>query len=396
MSRAVLNCGFIPLVDCAPLVAAREMGFAEEELLDLRLHRQPSWSTIRDQLTFGQLDAAHMLAPMPVAMSMGLGGVPTRIDVLSVLSVNGNVIGVSRELSERMRRVGSTPDFLSATAVGRALISAIDGRLRVGVPFPFSMHAELLYYWLGALGLQAPADLDVRTVPPPQMADAISSGEIDAFCVGEPWGSIAVEQGVADLVLPGCAIWQFAPEKVLAVRHDWAEESPETLNSLMRAIWRAGRWLSDPANRMMISELLARPDYVDVSPEVIDRALTGRLRVSADGSEQLVPRFLEFFTGAATFPWRSQAEWIAERWANRAGLDREEALANGRASFRSDLYRNCLGPIGADLPGASDKVEGALESRTPVASFTGEMSLGPDIFFDRLIFEPSSKDFQKS
>ncbi|MEM6932776.1 MAG: CmpA/NrtA family ABC transporter substrate-binding protein [Pseudomonadota bacterium] len=388
MSRTVLDCGYIPLVDCAPLVVAREMGFADEELLDLRLHPQPSWSAIRDKLTFGKLHAAHMLSPMPVAMSMGLGGVPTRIDVLSVLSVNGNVLGVSRSLAERMRRVGSAPDFLSATAVGRALIASTDGRLRVGVPFPFSMHAELLYYWLGALGLQAPGELDVRTVPPPQMSKALADGDIDAFCVGEPWGSMAVEAGVADLILPGCAIWQFAPEKVLAVRHEWAEETPDIVMRLMRAVWRAARWLGEPEHKETASEMLARRGYVDVSPEIIDRALSGRIRVSVDGTERHVPRFVEFFDGAATFPWRSQAEWIADRWAARTGIDRSDALRRGRGCFRSDLYRTCLGPVGADLPGASDKVEGALETRTTVASSAGEMCLGPDTFFDRLIYEP--------
>ncbi|MEM8699817.1 MAG: CmpA/NrtA family ABC transporter substrate-binding protein [Pseudomonadota bacterium] len=388
MSRIALDCGFLPLVDCAPLAVAREMGFAEEELLELRLHPQPSWSAIRDKLAFGELQAAQMLAPMPVAMSMGLGGVPMRIDALSVLSVNGDVIGVSRPLSARMREIGGAGDFTSALAVGRSLITAMEGPLRVGVPFPFSMHAELLYYWLGALGLQAPADLDMRTVPPPRMAEAVSKGEIDAFCVGEPWGSTAVEAGAADLILPGSAIWQFAPEKVLATRHDWAEAHPEPVSRLMRALWRAARWLDNPDNRMTASEILARPAYVDVAAEIIERALYGRLKVSASGEERRVSRFVEFYGSAATFPWRSQAAWIAARWAARTGIDRAEALELGRASFRTDLYRQALGPIGADLPNASEKLEGALNQPTAVTSSRGEMFLGPDQFFDRLIFEP--------
>ncbi|MEL6476887.1 MAG: CmpA/NrtA family ABC transporter substrate-binding protein [Pseudomonadota bacterium] len=391
MSARGLDCAFIPLIDCAPLAVAREMGFAEEELIDLRLHRQPSWSAVRDRLAFGEVAAAHMLAPMPVAMSMGLGGVPTRIDALSILSVNGDVIGVSRALAAKMRSVGGEGDFLSAVAVGRSLITAAEGKLRVGVPFPFSMHAELLYYWLGALGLQAPNDLDVRTVPPPHMAQAISAGEIDAFCVGEPWGSMAVEAGVADLILPGSAIWQFAPEKVLAVRHDWAEENPDLVTSLMRAVWRAARWLGDPENRMTASEMLAGPAYVDVSAEIIERALHGRLKISAQGTERQVPGFVEFYAKAATFPWRSQAAWIATRWAARTGIDRAEAAAQGRACYRTDLYRQALGPIGADLPNASEKLEGALDQPTAVASSRGEMFLGPDRFFDRLIFEPPAE-----
>ncbi|MDE3029268.1 MAG: ABC transporter substrate-binding protein, partial [Paracoccaceae bacterium] len=205
--RAVpLTVGIIPLVDAAPLVIARELGFAEEEGLTLSLHVAPSWSTLRDMLALGSIEAAHMLAVMPVAMALGLGGIAQRIDVLSVLSVNGNAIGLSRDLAERLRAAGHVFDFADATMAGRALIAASGKRLRIGVPFPFSMHAELLYHWLGALGLAAPEGLNVVTVPPPLMAAAMAEGEIDAFCVGAPWGSIAVETGVGELLLPGTAI----------------------------------------------------------------------------------------------------------------------------------------------------------------------------------------------
>ncbi|MEE3099225.1 MAG: CmpA/NrtA family ABC transporter substrate-binding protein, partial [Pseudomonadota bacterium] len=219
-NRGAVEVGFIPLVDCAPLVVAREMGFADEEGLDLSLRKANSWSAVRDRLALGALDAAHMLAPVPVAMSIGLGGRPAPLDALSVLSVNGDVVGVSPAVARRMRAGGAMPGFDDAEGVGRRLIGAVDGRLRLGVPFPFSMHAELLYYWLSALGLPAPQSVDIRTVPPSLMADAMQAGEIDAFCVGEPWGSIAVENGVGTLLLPGSAIWRFAPEKVLAVRSD--------------------------------------------------------------------------------------------------------------------------------------------------------------------------------
>ena len=386
MTPAEISCGFLPLVDCAPLVVARELGFATEEGVDLNLMRMPSWSSLRDHLAFGILDAAQMLSPMPVAMSMGLGGAPTKIDVLSVLSVNGDVIAASLPLVKRMRSVGGMDDFADATGVGRALISAAGRKLRVGAPFPFSMHAELLYYWLNALGLESPARLDMRTIPPQKMPDAIAADKIDLFCVGEPWGGYAVASGSAEIILPGSAIWAFSPEKVLAVRHEDAEH--ESSARLLRAVWRAGRWLGDPENRLIGSEILARPEYLNVDAALIERTMMGRPVVNAAGKERKSPRLIEFFDGAATFPWRSQACWIASRWAARAGIDQAEAARIGRACFRSDIYRSVLGPIGADLPGASEKVEGALSIRTPVASSTGEMFLGPDQFFNGLRFEP--------
>lgn len=388
MTAFSLDVGFLPLVDAAPLVVAHELGFATEEGFELRLRRENSWSAIRDKLALGRLDAAHMLAPAPVAMSMGLGGLPLKIDALMVLSVNGNSVGVSADLAARMHAAGPRLDFMDARGIGERLISVADAPIRVGVPFPFSMHAELLYHWFGALGLAAPQGLIVRTIPPPLMADAVAAGEIDAFCVGEPWGAATVESGAGELILPGCAIWRFAPEKVLAARHDWVGDNPAQVRALMRAVWRAARWLADPSARMTASELLSRPEYLNLPSELIDRALTGRITVSPDGREETPPGFLEFFDGAANFPWRSQALWIATRIADRMGLDRVEAEAAARACFRSDLYRANLGPIGADLPGASEKVEGALSRRTPVASSTGEMFLGPDCFFDGRLFDP--------
>lgn len=400
MSARQVECGFIPLVDAAPLLIARELGFAAEEGIDLVLHREPSWSALRDKLAMGRLDAAQMLAPIPVAMSMGIGGMPSRLDALSVLSVNGTVIGVAPDLAAKMRDSGGVAEGVSggvaggvsggdeAKRVGSALIQAAELPLTVGVPFPFSMQAELLYYWLGGLGLQTPQQLNVRTVPPPQMADAIEAGEIDAFCVGEPWGSLAAQRGVAELILPGCAIWRFAPEKVLAVRHGWAEREVEATAGLMRAVWRAAQWLSDSSHHMAAAELVSGSEYLDITQDGVERTLSQNILVNRSGLLQHVPGLIEFYDCAATFPWRSQAAWIAARLAARMGMDRAEAQTVARACFRPDLYREFIASTGADMPGASEKLEGSLTSRVAVASANGQMFLGPDAFFDGVHFDP--------
>lgn len=390
MNLTLVPTAFMPLVDAAPLIVAEEMGFAAEEGLALDLRPAPSWSSLRDMLAFGQVDAAHMLAPMPVAAALRLGGSGPALTVLAVLSVNGTVIGVASDLADKMRAAGHGFDFADATAAGRALIAAAPERLRIGVPFPFSMHSELLYYWLNALGLSAPQSLDVRTVPPPLMAEALRKGEIDAFCVGEPWGSIAVERGVGALLLPGAAIWAFAPEKVLAVRRDWSDAHPRLSASLIRATWRAGRWLANPASRVLAAEMLSRPAYLDLPPEIIDRALSGTLTVTPQGLQRQVPGFVEFFDGAAGFPWRSQARWIAAQLAARTGLDRAASMETGAALFRSDIYREALAPTGADLPGASSKIEGGISIDSPAASREGKLILKRDSFFDGLVFDPDA------
>jgi two-component system, oxyanion-binding sensor len=373
-----LSLGYVPLVDAGPLIVAEALRFGAEEGLNLTLHPAPSWVALRDMLAMGQVQAAQMLAPLPVAMALGLAG-PARFDALSILNTNGDVIGVSAAIAAQMRENGYVFDFADAAKAAHALRAAAPTPLRIGVPFPFSMHRELVAYWLGT-------EPTIITVPPPRMAEALAAGEIDAFCVGEPWGSVAVDSGAGDLLLPGSAIWGFHPEKVLAVQAGWAEADPDLAGRLMRAVWRAGRWLGDVRNSMMASEILSTP--LDVSPDIIERSLTGQMVISANGDERTTPRMIAFHD-SATFPWRSQAAWIGVQLARRHGLDPVQSADTARTVFRTDLYRAHLAQTGADLPGASEKLEGALSHPTPVASDRGRMILPADRFFDARIFDPA-------
>ncbi|WP_299301234.1 CmpA/NrtA family ABC transporter substrate-binding protein [uncultured Litoreibacter sp.] len=375
MSRTVLNCGYLPLVDCAPLVIAKELGFAEERGLILNLVRQPSWSALRDMLALGHLDAAQMLSPMPVAMSIGIGGLTAPVDTLMVLSVNGTVFGVSNAVSEGLPDVA----FGDAKALVTALAARAGRPLRVGVPFHYSMHRLLLSYWSAT----HPAwQVEEITVPPPRMADAVESGLVDAFWVGEPWGSGAVQKGVGQLMMAGRDVWQFAPEKVLAARHDWVEQNHDAARRLMQAVYHAAAWLDAPKNKPLAVEILARSEHLSVSQDLIDPALTGHIVARTDSRPKDVERFLLFHKHAATFPWRSQAAWIAHHLGAGA-----EGIEKAKACFRTDLYRQNLSGIGVDMPGASEKHEGAMRFETAVASTRGHMILAPDAFFDGKTFD---------
>jgi ABC-type nitrate/sulfonate/bicarbonate transport system substrate-binding protein len=370
MSQKLLNCGYVPLVDCAPLVIAKDLGFASEEGLALNLVRQPSWSALRDMLALGHLDVAQMLSPMPVAMSIGLGGLPAQVDTLMVLSVNGTVFGVSNEVAAD---IGPVP-FGDAKALLSALSTRSGRPLRIGVPFHHSMHRLLLSYWTSTL-----PDLKIEeiTVPPPRMADAVADGTVDAFWVGEPWGSVAVGAGVAQLMMTGRDVWQFAPEKVLAARRDWVEANDDTAARLMRAVYKASAWLDVQKNKPLAVEIMARSEHLSMSPDLIDPALSGDIIPMHNSAPQAVGRFLQFHKHAATFPWRSQAAWIAHQLgADAAGIEK------AKACFRSDLYRQNLSGVAADMPGASEKEEGALVVETAVPSTRGQMILAPDAFFD--------------
>lgn len=377
MTRA-LQVGYVPLVDAAPLIIAQAYGFAEEEGLDLHLHRAASWSMLRDMLDFSQVDAAQMLSVVPVARALGLGGGAVALETPMVLALNGETLGISSRFAGQIEA-----PFGDAMAMGQAL-GNLHQPLRMGVPFAFSMQTELSQYWLerAAPGLA----VTIHTVPPPRMAEALLTDEIDGFCVGEPWGSQAVALAGARLLLAGSSIWSQAPEKVLATRSGWCEANPDLAGRLMRAVWRAGRWLSDPGNRVTAAAVLSAP--LGVGSELIDPSLGGRMVLDPQGHEGQANQVLTFHDGAANFPWRSQAAWIGARLAQRFGLDPVAAQTAARAVFRSDIYRLHMAGTGAALPSASDKVEGGLSQPEAVPTTQGRLILQPNRFFDGAVFDP--------
>jgi len=387
MSHLTLRLGYVPLTDAAPLIIAQELGFAAEEGLHFDLIRLQSWAQSRDMLGIGAIDAAQMLVPLPIAQTLGLGPAYPRFDLAMLLSVGGQAIAVSADLARQMRAQGHGFGFDDPLAARRDLLAVTPDRLRVGVPFPFSTQAELVRRWLD--GSDLAARVTIHTVPPPQMADAMAAGEVDAFCVGEPWASYAVEIGAGALLLPGRAIWASPPEKGLVLTRDFTEARPDETGRLMRAVWRACRWLDRPDNRGTAAEVLSRPEYLNLPPELTERGLLGRLHVSAAGEVRHYPGFIRFHEGAANFPWRSLAALLARRIAMLNGLDAGWAMEQATGCFRTDLYRLHLRSAGADLPGASARIEGSMAHPTAVASEKGQMILGPDAFFDGETFDPA-------
>jgi NitT/TauT family transport system ATP-binding protein len=391
-----LTLGFIPLIDSAPLIVAAEMGFATAEGLALNLVRETSWANIRDRVMLGHFHAAHMLGPLPVASTLGIG---SHIEVPMVapfaFGLGGNAVTASTGLFKEMEAeggvLGDGPAAMAAT-ISR-VVAARRKRgahpLTIAMVFPFSNHNYELRYWLASAGIDPDRDLRLVVLPPPFMADALAEGHVDAFCVGEPWNSLGVERGVGVLIVSKSALWKQGPNKVLGLRADFAERNPEQLFALVRALHRAAAWADDPANRFALTELLARPFYVGGSHEVISRSLSGKMVQQSHGAPETIPDFIVFHGHAANFPWQSHALWFYSqmvRWGQAAYS--AEQVARARSVYRPDLYRTALRSTDADLPNASSKVEGALAHPTPVASRLGKMVLGPDGFFDGLLFDP--------
>jgi NitT/TauT family transport system ATP-binding protein len=388
-----IRAAFLPLTDSAVLVAAREKGFAEEAGIQLDLVRTESWATARDRLLYGQVHAAHMLAPLAVAVTLGLSQQPAALAAPFKLNVNGNAAVMSPEfaaalepnLSARLDDpLGTAHDF--ATAIGLHRRKPI-----IGVVHRFSSHALMLRYWLASAGIHPERDVVLRVLPPSLMVEAMRLGEIDGFIAGDPWPAAAIEEGLAEAVAIGARIWQRGVEKVLAFRALWLDENAETVDRLLLALTQAAAWCDDAANYAELAALLAQPAYVGQPAALIERSLQGLFVPRAGTAPIKVEDFLIFHREAAAFPWRSQALWIYSQLIRWGMAERSPAAqAEAEAVFRSDIYRRALAGSGVAMPGASLKLEGAVTSPTGVGTHRGALTLGPDRFFDDRVFDPDA------
>ncbi|MDP1641349.1 MAG: CmpA/NrtA family ABC transporter substrate-binding protein [Phenylobacterium sp.] len=316
-----LQLGFIPLVDAAPLIVAQEKGFFAAEGLAVSLSREGSWATIRDKVAAGALDGAHMLAPMVLAASLGIGSEPKAM--IAPIALNRG--GAAVTLSSRLTGDGDAGAGLSHLVRRRQEEGA--SPLTLAAVYPFSIHNYLLRHWLAGLGLNPDVDVRLTVVPPPRTAALLGEGVIEGFCAGAPWNAVAEAAGVGQTVVRVTEVWPEAPDKVLGVTEFWAAANPAILQSLIRALARAGAWAADPHNQPELVALLARPEFLDAAPEAI---AAGLAEISFDGAAVNPPR-------------REQAAWLLEQMA-RWGQIGEVAIDKvAERTWRPDLYTAALG-----------------------------------------------------
>jgi NitT/TauT family transport system ATP-binding protein len=348
-----LTIGFIPLADAAALIVAADRGFAAQEGLEVDLVREASWSNVRDKLNIGLFDAAHLLAPVAVASSLGLGHVKVPIIAPFNLALNGNAITVSPTLWAELAEAAEG-DVASPAVTTRALARAVARRkargldpLTLGMTFPFSNHNYQLRFWMAAGGVDPDEDVRLVVLPPPYMVESLANGHVDGFCVGAPWNSVAVDLGVGCILHFGSEIVARAAEKVLAVRREWAERHPDVLARLVRAHERAAGFVADPNNREEVASLLAAPARLGVAAEVISRTFEGRLKTTSEGSVRASDRYLLIGRQGSSRPDPVQAAWIYAqmvRW--RQAPMSSNLLAAAQSVFRPDLYDAALGSEG--------------------------------------------------
>ncbi|MQY45185.1 ABC transporter substrate-binding protein [Rhizobiales bacterium RZME27] len=375
-----LRAGFIPLVDASVLIAAAEFGFAAKEGLAIELVKDVSWANVRDRLAFRQFDIAHMLSPMPVASMLGLGSNPSPTITPFSLGRGGNAITLSTRLFDRMRQISGIAENANALDNANALAKTLQWMKErgeqlptFGMTYPFSSHNYEFRYWLAAGGIDPDHDVRLVVVPPPLTSDALEAGAIDGFCVGAPWNMVASERGVGRIVAAKQDIWPSAPEKVIAMRPEWAQEHADTVSRLIVALDAAARWCDRPENHDALAEALADPRYIAAPVSIIRHVLAGEFSLDNKGNRRVIPDYFQFHRDFANYPKPGHALWIYSqmlRW-NQTSFSSENLQAAASA-YRPDLYRAALGtgPAGDDIT-----VEGrSLDNR----------------FMDGVVFDPDN------
>jgi ABC-type nitrate/sulfonate/bicarbonate transport system substrate-binding protein len=330
-------------------------------------------------LNLGYVDCAHALAPLPVASSLGIGHVEVECIVPFVLGRGGNAITVSMGLFDEMRAAAGARGLEGPAAAARALAAVVRRRsapLTFGMVFPFSGHNFELRYWLAAAGVHPDRDVRLVAIPPPLMVESLKAGHVDGFCVGEPWNSLAVADGLGRIVASKAQLFPHGVEKVLAVPAGFEARS-KTLGALLRALAAAADWADRAANRAALAGMLAEPAYLGIAREVVEASLGGTLPLGGDRHAEDAD-FIYFHRHAANVPSTDDALWIYAQMA-RWGQLRPSASLQSRAArvFRRDLYERHVGaapeaPNGLrsydDVPFAPDDLEtylGRFPLRTP-------------------------------
>lgn len=397
LEKSQISLGFIPLTDCAPLAVAQEKGFFSKHGLEVELSREASWANIRDKVALNALDGAQMLAPMPIAATLGSGLLEQPTITAFNLSLNGNAITVSNDLYDRLCAIDAKA-MQAPQQTAHILRQLIQEDQRAGRPplsfamvYPFSSHNFQLRLWLASAGIDPDKDVRIIVIPPPYMVDNLASGTIDGYCVGEPWNSRAVREGLGRILISGYQIWNNSPEKVLGVKLSWAEQNPNTHQALLVALLEACQWLEDSNHLQETAEILAGDTYINTAPADILPSLSGNLRFSQDGTAVQLPDFSVFHRYAANFPWRSHAQWLIKQMQRWGQIDPRLPVAELAARiYRPDIYREAAKSLGIPAPEQDYKTEGHHDGPWQLITDNESITMGADLYLDGSQFNPET------
>ncbi|WP_269633232.1 CmpA/NrtA family ABC transporter substrate-binding protein [Pelomonas sp. BJYL3] len=338
-----VRIGFIPLTDCASIVMASVLGFDRKYGIRIVPSKEASWAAVRDKLVNGDLDMAHVLYGLVYGLHLGVSGPKKDMAVLMTLNRNGQAITLSKKLADKGAVDGASLAKLMAT----------DKReYSFAHTFPTGTHAMWLYYWLATHGVHPWGGAKVITVPPPQMVANMRVGNMDGYCVGEPWNHRAIMDGIGITAATSQEIWPDHPEKVLGCSGDFAKKYPNTARAVIMAVLEASRWIdAGLQNKLKMADTIADKSYVNTSVDAINQRILGRYQ-NGLGKTWDDPRHMKFFDdGAVNFPYLSDGMWFLtqhKRW----GLIKEhpDYLAVAKQINQVDLYREAATQLKVSVP----------------------------------------------
>jgi len=338
-----VKIGFIPLTDCSSMVMANVMEFDKKYGIKIIPTKEASWASVRDKLVNGELDAAHVLYGLIYGVQMGIGGPKKDMAVLMNLNHNGQAITLSKKLNEKGVKDGATL---------KTLMDKEKREYTFAQTFPTGTHAMWIYYWLAANGINPFTDAKIITVPPPQMVANMRVGNMDGYCVGEPWGNRAIVDGIGFTAETTQAIWKDHPEKTLGTTDEWVKKYPNTARAMTAAILEAGRWIdSSLSNRQKTAQTVADKSYVNTDSDVILARMLGRYE-NGIGKKWDDPDYMKFYNeGMVNYPYLSDGMWFLTQH-RRWGLLKEDPdyLAIAKKVNRVDIYKQAATAAQVPLP----------------------------------------------
>ena len=341
--KTEVKIGFIPLTDCASIVMASVLGLDKKYGVKIAPSKESSWASIRDKVMSGENDFTHMLYGQAYGVHLGVGGAKKDMAVLMTLNHNGQAITLSKKLADKGAVDG--PSLAK-------LMAAEKREYTFAQTFPTGTHAMWLYYWLAAHDINPITGAKVITVPPPQMVANMRVGNMDGYCVGEPWNHRAIIDGIGITAQTTQDIWKDHPEKVLATTGEFAKKYPNTCRAVTAAILEAGRWIdAGLSNKNKMAETIADKSYVNTSVDAINQRILGRYQ-NGMGKTWDDPNYMKFYNdGAVTFPYLSDGMWFLtqhKRW----GLLKEhpDYLAVAKQINQIDLYKQAATASNTPVP----------------------------------------------
>jgi nitrate/nitrite transport system substrate-binding protein len=336
LEKTDLQIGFIPITCATPIIMSEPLGFYEKYGFNASVVKMPSWGAVRDSAIAGELDAYHMLAPMPIAMTLGLGSAAFGVKLASIENINGQAITVAEKYKGQ---VNGPADFKGFT---------------MGVPFPYSMHNLLLRYYLATGGLDPDVDVQIRPVPPPDSIAQLVAGDIDAYLMPDPFNQRAVYEGAGFIHMLTKDLWPGHPCCAFAASDEWINANPNTFRALNKSIIEAAGYASDPANRVEIAEAISERAFLNQPTEVVEAVLTGNFE-DGNGNTLSVPDRIDF----DPYPWQSFANWISSqlvRWDLQGdglapkSINEQGYETVGTDIFLTDLARELAQELGQEPP----------------------------------------------